>query len=332
MIPATMSLIDLPSPGAPDAMVLSTGPVPEVTPGHVLVHVQAAGVNRPDVAQRKGEYPPPPGASPILGLEVAGEIVSVGEGVSGFAIGDRVCGLANGGGYAQYCLLPQGQILPWPKGYDAVQAAALPETFFTVWANVFDIGQLKKGETLLVHGGSSGIGTTAIQLAKAFGAKVFVTAGSDEKCKACIDLGAERAINYRNEDFQAVIKSETDGKGVDVILDMVGAAYFDRNLSSLARNGRLVIIAFLQGAVADKANLTPILTKRLTVTGSTLRPRTADEKMAIRDGLLREVWPLLEAGTVAPVIHDIVPFAEVAEAHRLMESSTHIGKIILKLI
>ncbi|MBD8556253.1 NAD(P)H-quinone oxidoreductase [Rhizobium sp. CFBP 8762] len=332
MIPATMSLIDLPSPGAPDAMVLSTGPVPEVTPGHVLVHVQAAGVNRPDVAQRKGEYPPPPGASPILGLEVAGEIVSVGEGVTRFAVGDRVCGLANGGGYAQYCLLPQGQVLPWPKGYDAVQAAALPETFFTVWANVFDIGRLKKGETLLVHGGSSGIGTTAIQLAKAFGAKVFVTAGSDDKCKACIDLGAERAINYRNEDFQAVIKTQTDGKGVDVILDMVGAAYFDRNLSSLARNGRLVIIAFLLGAVADRANLTPILTKRLTVTGSTLRPRTADEKMAIRDGLLRDVWPLLEAGTVAPVIHDIVPFADVAEAHRLMESSTHIGKIILKLI
>jgi putative PIG3 family NAD(P)H quinone oxidoreductase len=326
-----MRFVDLPSFGAPEVMILSSGPLPVVKPGEILVRVEAAGVNRPDVAQRQGTYPPPKDANPVLGLEIAGEVVALGDGVTGFALGDKVCGLANGGAYAQYCVLPAGQALYWPKGYDAVRAAALPETFFTVWANLFQMAALTEGESVLIHGGSSGIGTTAIQLARAFGATVYATAGSKEKCDACEKLGAKRAINYKTEDFAEVIKAETAGQGVDVVLDMIGAAYFEKNLSVLARDGCLSIIAFLGGNTADKVNLAPIMVKRLTVTGSTMRPRTADEKRAVRDDLLAEVWPLLEAGKVAPVIHSVVDFDHVVDAHRLMETSSHIGKIVLKI-
>lgn len=330
-LPETMRFIDLPSHGGPEVMRLSQAPLPKPAKGEVLVKVEAAGVNRPDVAQRQGTYPPPKDASPILGLEIAGEVVALGEGVTEFKLGDKVCALANGGGYAQYCTVPAGQALPFPKGYDAVKAAALPETFFTVWANLFQMAGLTEGESVLIHGGTSGIGTTAIQLAKAFGAEVYATAGSAEKCEACVKLGAKRAINYREEDFAAVIKAETDGKGVDVVLDMIGAAYFEKNLSALAKDGCLSIIAFLGGAVAEKVNLAPIMVKRLTVTGSTMRPRTADEKRAIRDDLVAEVWPLIESGQLAPVINRVFTLDEVVEAHRLMESSSHIGKIVMRV-
>ncbi|MGF6172426.1 NAD(P)H-quinone oxidoreductase [Ensifer sp. 4252] len=330
-IPSEMTFVDLPSPGGPEHMVLSKGPLPTLKAGDILVRVEAAGINRPDVLQRKGDYPPPPGASPILGLEVAGEVVALGEGTQGFSIGDKVCALANGGGYAEYAAVPATQALAWPKGYDAVKAAALPETFFTVWANVFDMAGLKAGETILVHGGSSGIGTTAIQLAKASGAEVFVTAGSTEKCRACEALGAKRAINYRDEDFKSVVLEETGGRGVDVILDMVGGRYFDRNIGSLAKDGRLSIIAFLGGAKVEAANIAPILSKRLHVMGSALRPRTAAEKQSIRDGLLATAWPLLEAGNVAPVIHAVLPFEQVADGHRMMEEGDHIGKIVMSM-
>ncbi|SCX13382.1 Beta-ketoacyl-acyl-carrier-protein synthase I [Agrobacterium sp. DSM 25558] len=330
-LPETMKFVDLPTFGAPDVMTFATGPLPAPKAGEILVKVQAAGINRPDVAQRQGTYPAPKDASPVLGLEIAGEVVALGGGVNEFALGDQVCALANGGGYAQYCVVPAGQALPFPKGYDAVKAAALPETFFTVWANLFQMAGLTEGETVLIHGGSSGIGTTAIQLAKAFGADVYTTAGSKEKCEACEKLGAKRAINYREEDFAEVIKSETDGKGVDVILDMIGASYFQKNLASLAKDGCLSIIAFLGGNMAEKVDLRPIMVRRLTVTGSTMRPRTADEKRAIRDELVTQVWPLLEAGEIAPVIHDIIDFDHVADGHRLMESSSHIGKIVMRL-
>lgn len=330
-LPHDMNYVDLSKPGGPEAMTIARGPVPELKPGHLLLRVEAAGINRPDVMQRQGKYPPPEGASPIMGLEVAGEVVAIGEGVEGFALGDKVTALANGGGYAEYCAVPASQALPWPKTYDATRAAALPETFFTVWANVFQMADLVEGESFLVHGGTSGIGTTAIQLASAFGAQVFATAGSAEKCKACETLGARRAINYREEDFSAVLKAETEGRGVDVILDMVGAPYFARNLDSLARDGRLAMIAFSGGATLSDVSLVPIMTKRLRVMGSALRPRTAVEKEAIRDDLLEDVWPLLEEGAVSPVIHAVLPFANVAEAHRLMEDGQHIGKIILTL-
>ncbi|MFJ1307521.1 NAD(P)H-quinone oxidoreductase [Agrobacterium sp. P15N1-A] len=331
ILPETMRFIDLPSHGGPEVMRLSQAPLPKPAKGEVLVKVEAAGVNRPDVAQRQGIYPPPKDASPILGLEIAGEVVALGEGVTEFKLGDKVCALANGGGYAQYCTVPAGQALPFPKGYDAVKAAALPETFFTVWANLFQMAGLTEGESVLIHGGTSGIGTTAIQLAKAFGAEVYATAGSAEKCEACVKLGVRRAINYREEDFAEVVKSETGGKGVDVVLDMIGAAYFEKNLAALAKDGCLSIIAFLGGAVAEKVNLTPIMVKRLTVTGSTMRPRTADEKRAIRDDLVAEVWPLIESGQLAPVINRVFTLDEVVEAHRLMESSNHIGKIVMRV-
>jgi len=330
-LPASMRFVDLPSFGAPEVMVLSSSPLPSLRPGEILLKVEAAGVNRPDVAQRQGIYPPPKDANPVLGLEVAGEVVALGEGVKDFSVGDRVCALANGGGYAEYCAVPAGQALPFPNGYDAVRAAALPETFFTVWANLFQMAGLTEGETVLIHGGTSGIGTTAIQLAKVFGAEVFATAGSAEKCAACERLGARRAINYREEDFVEVIREETGKRGVDAVLDMIGAAYFEKNLSCLAKDGCLSIIAFLGGAVAEKVDLRPIMVKRLTVTGSTMRPRTAEEKRGIRDELVAEVWPFLDAGDVAPVIHSVLPFEQVVEAHRLMESSQHIGKIVLKL-
>lgn len=330
-LPSTMRFVDLPSFGGPEVMTFSNGPLPSPKAGELLVKVQAAGINRPDVAQRQGNYPAPKDASPVLGLEVAGEVVALGEGVSDFQIGDRVCALSNGGGYAEYCVVPAGQALPFPAGYDAVKAAAVPETFFTVWANLFQMAGLTEGESVLIHGGSSGIGTTAIQLAKAFGAEVYTTAGSKEKCDACEKLGAKRAINYREEDFAAVIKEATGGKGVDVILDMIGASYFEKNIASLAKDGCLSMIAFLGGTVAEKVDLRPIMVKRLTVTGSTMRPRTGDEKRAIRDELVEQVWPLLESGKLAPVIHDVIDFDQVAEGHRLMESSGHIGKIVMRV-
>lgn len=329
-LPSQMRYIDLPQPGAPEAMKLATGPLPELKPGDLLIRVEASGINRPDISQRQGSYPPPPGASPILGLEVAGEVAALGPETHGFQIGDKVCALANGGGYAEYLSVPATQTLAWPEGYDAIRAAALPETFFTVWANLFMMAGLKAGERVLIHGGSSGIGTTAIQLAKAIGATVFTTVGNAEKAEACLRLGASRAINYKAEDFAEVIKAEAKG-GVNVVLDMIGAAYFEKNLACLARDGRLSIIAFLGGAVAEKANLTPIMVKRLRVMGSTMRPRTAEEKREIRDELQAKVWPLIEAGQVAPLIHKVFDFADVVEAHRLMESSDHIGKIVLRV-
>ncbi|WP_345900526.1 NAD(P)H-quinone oxidoreductase [Martelella sp. UBA3392] len=314
--------------GAPDVMSIASGPRPTPGPGEVLVKVAAAGVNRPDVAQRQGNYPPPPGASPILGLEVAGTVAGLGEGVTGFAVGDRVCGLANGGGYAEFCILPEGQVLPAPDGLDDVSAAALPETFFTVWANLFMMAGLEKGKNVLIHGGTSGIGTTAIQLAKVFGAStIFTTAGSAEKCAAAERLGVDVAINYREKDFSEVIK-ETSG-GVDIILDMIGGAYFQRNLSALSRDGCLSIIAFLGGPKVENANLMPIMLKRLKVTGSTMRPRTDAEKREIRDELLEKVWPLIAAGKVKPVIDRVFAFEDVVEAHRRMEGGDHIGKIVL---
>lgn len=330
-LPSTMRFVDLPNFGGPEVMTFSNGPRPSPKAGEILVKVEAAGINRPDVAQRQGNYPAPKDASPVLGLEISGEVVALGEGVHEYKIGDRICALANGGGYAEYCVVPAGQALPFPKGYDAVRAAALPETFFTVWANLFQMAGLTEGESVLIHGGSSGIGTTAIQLAKAFGAEVYTTAGSKEKCDACEKLGAKRAINYREEDFAAVIKDETGGKGVDVILDMIGASYFEKNIASLAKDGCLSIIAFLGGTIAEKVDLRPIMVKRLTVTGSTMRPRTADEKRAIRDELVEQVWPLLETGKLAPVIHDVIDFTQVAEGHKLMESSVHIGKIVMRV-
>jgi NADPH2:quinone reductase len=329
-LPSMMTHVALNGAGGPEVMRLVTGPRPEPAADEVLIRVLAAGVNRPDIAQRAGRYPPPPGASPILGLEVAGEVVACGAQVATLRVGERVCALANGGGYAEYCAVPHSQCLPWPSGYDAVRAAALPETHFTVWANLFQAGGLAAGKTALVHGGTSGIGVTAIRLAKAFGATIHVTAGSDEKCAACIGLGADAAINHRTQDFAAEIHRLSAGRGVDVILDMVGAGYFSRNIASLARDGRLVIIAFLQGAKLHDADLGPIMQKRLIVTGSTLRPRTTAEKAAIAAELRERVWPLLDAGRCAPVVHAVFPLTDVAAAHRLMESGGHIGKIVLE--
>jgi putative PIG3 family NAD(P)H quinone oxidoreductase len=278
--------------------------------------------------QREGGYPPPPGASDIPGLEIAGRVVALGPDVAGIKLDDQVTALVTGGGYAEYCVAPAPQCLPIPKGLTAIQAAALPETFFTVWTNVFDRGALQPGESLLIHGGSSGIGTTAIQLASALGARVFVTAGSADKCKACEDLGAERAINYRDEDFVAVVKELTGGKGVNVILDMVGGSYVQRNISALAPDGRLCYIAFLGGSKAE-VNLAPVMLKRITISGSTLRAREVAFKAGIARNLKKTVWPLLEAGTIAPVIHKTFALRDAAQAHELMESSAHIGKIVL---
>ena len=317
--------------GGPELMRMATGPVPAPKAGELLIRVEAAGVNRPDVQQRKGAYPPPPGASPLLGLEVAGEVVALGDGVEGFTVGDKVCALANGGGYAEYCSAPAGQCLPWPTGYDAIRAAALPETYFTVWANLFQLGRLQPGERALVHGGTSGIGVTAIQLAHEFGSRVYATAGTREKCDACLRFGADAAINYKEADFAASIKEFTEGKGVDVVLDMVGGAYAAQNLRCLAMDGRLVLIAFLGGSKAEGLDLTPIMVRRLTVTGSTMRPRTAAQKAAIATALRETVWPVLEAGRCGPVIHAVFPLEKADEAHRLMESSTHIGKIMLSV-
>ena len=328
-LPAEMRFIAHGTGGAPEVMHLATGPLPIPKPDEVLIRVQAVGVNRPDVAQRQGSYPPPAGASPILGLECAGEVVEAGPDAAPWQVGDRVCALTNGGAYAEYCTAPATQCLPWPKGFDAVRAAALPETFFTVWANLFGHGKLAAGETALVHGGSSGIGTTAIMLGTAMGAKIIATAGSAEKCAECVKLGAIAAINYREQDFVEEVKRITDGQLVNVVLDMVGGSYFQKNLRCLATDGRLVFIAFLGGEKAEQVDLRPIMMKRLIVTGSTMRPRTTAQKGVIADALRDKVWPLLEAGTLAPVIHAVMPLEEVVAAHALMESSAHVGKIML---
>jgi NADPH2:quinone reductase len=330
-LPPTMTHIEMAAPGGPEVLRTTTGPVPSPKPDEVLIRVLAAGVNRPDVAQRSGSYPPPPGASPLLGLEVAGEIVSVGAEVTQYKPGDRVCALTNGGGYAEYCVAPAPQCLPWPTGYDAVRAAALPETYFTVWANLFQGGRLARGESTLIHGGSSGIGVTAIQLAREFGATVYATAGSGEKCAACVKLGAAAAINYRTQDFVEEIARLTGKHGVDVVLDMVGAPYLQRDLRVLAMDGRLVLIAFLQGSKAENFDFVTVMTKRLTITGSTMRPRSTAQKGAIAAALREKVWPVLDAGRCGPVIHATFPLAEAAAAHRLMESSVHIGKIMLRV-
>ena len=328
-VPQMMTHIAHGAGGGPEVLVPVSGPVPAPKPDEVLIRVLAAGVNRPDVQQRSGNYPPPPGASPIIGLEVAGEVVAVGPEAGPWQVGDRVCALTNGGGYAEYCVAPAPQCLPWPAGFDALHAASLPEVFFTVWANLFGHGRLVAGEAVLIHGGTSGIGVTAIQLAKAFGATVYATAGSPEKIAACRELGADAAIDYRAEDFVEAVKRLTEGKLVDVILDMVGGAYFARNLRCLRMDGRLVLIAMLGGNVAEKVDLLPIMLRRITVTGSTMRPRTTAQKAAIAAALRAKAWPLLEAGRCAPPIYRTFPLAEAAAAHRLMESSAHIGKIML---
>jgi NADPH:quinone reductase len=323
-----MIAIEITRPGDPDVLVAVERPRPSAAAGEVLIKVAAAGVNRPDVFQRRGSYPPPPGASDIPGLEVSGTVEEVGAGVHQFAVGDAVCALVAGGGYAEYCTAPAPQCLTSPRGFDLVAAAAIPETFFTVWTNVFDRGRLQRGETLLVHGGSSGIGTTAIQLARARGAHVLATAGSPEKCAACERLGAERAIDYRRQDFVAIVRDVTGGRGADVVLDIVGAEYFARNIDALAVEGRLVEIATLHGAKTE-LNLQTVMQRRLTITGSTLRARSIADKGAIARAVHQHVWPLFESGAVKPVIHATFPLRAAADAHRLLESSAHIGKLVL---
>ncbi|ALG71367.1 NAD(P)H-quinone oxidoreductase [Azospirillum thiophilum] len=327
-LPDSMRCVEITQPGGPEVLRPARRPAPVPGPGEILVEVAAAGVNRPDTLQRQGRYDPPPGASDLPGLELSGTVIAIGEGVEDWASGDRVCALVAGGGYADYCAVPAVQALPVPGPLSMVEAAAVPETFFTVWTNVFERGALKRGETLLIHGGSSGIGTTAIQLAKAFGATVFTTAGSDDKCRACEELGADRAINYRTEDFVTVIREATGGRGVDVVLDMVGGDYIARDVEIMAVDGRHVSIAFLQGSKVS-LNMAPVMTKRLTLTGSTLRARPVAEKGRIAAALREHVWPLLESGAIKPQIHRVFPLEEAEDAHRLMESSTHIGKIVL---
>ena len=325
-----MKAIEIIQPGGPEVLKSCERPTPTPAAGEVLIRVHAAGVNRPDVLQRMGSYAPPADASDLPGLEVAGEIIGGDVGVSGFAIGSQVCALVHGGGYAEFCVAPAVQCLPIPKGLDLLQAASLPETFFTVWSNVFDRARLAPGENLLVQGGTSGIGVTAIQMARALGHRVFATAGSDDKARACEALGAERGINYRSEDFVAVIKQLTDKRGVNVVLDMVGGDYVPRELKCLADDGRLVLIALLGGAQAQ-VPLGEVLMRRLSITGSTLRPRPVAFKAAIAANLRQHVWPLIESGAIKPVIFRSFPMEQAAEAHRLMESSTHIGKIMLRL-
>ncbi|MES1990522.1 MAG: NAD(P)H-quinone oxidoreductase [Pseudomonadota bacterium] len=325
-----MKAIAITKPGGPEVLVQTEIDTPTPGVGEILIRVEAAGVNRPDIFQRMGLYAPPTGSPDTPGLEVAGEVAAIGSGVTRWAVGDHVCALVSGGGYAQYCVAHESHALPQPHGFNAIEAAGLPETFFTVWTNVFERGALKGGETFLVHGGSSGIGTTAIQLARIFGARVFATAGSPEKCAACVELGAEAAINYRAQDFVTEVKALTDKRGVDVILDMVGGDYIARNIEAAAPDGRIVSIAFLNGSVAE-VNFMPVMLKRLTLTGSTLRPRSINQKASIADALREKVWPLLDAGRVKPLIDATYPLSDAAKAHELMEKSSHIGKIILTL-
>ena len=316
--------------GGPEVLVPAQTDVPVLSPGEVLIKVAFAGVNRPDCSQRSGRYPPPKGASPIMGLEVSGHIAAMGEGVRGWALGDRVCALCNGGGYADFVAVPASQALPIPQGMGLLQAAALPENYFTVWINLFLRGHLKAGDTLLVHGGSSGIGLTAIQLAKAFGAKVYCTTGSVEKNMACLKAGADAAINYKTQDFVTETLGLTQGQGVDIVLDMVGGDYVDRNLKVLAVEGRLIQIAFLQGAKVN-VDLTSLMVKRIAFTGSTLRPRTIEDKAHIAQSLQEHVWPLLGQGKALPIIDRVFEMDDASLAHGLMESSVHVGKIMLKI-
>jgi NADPH:quinone reductase len=328
---ATMRAIEIKAPGGPEVLVACERPRPQPLPGELLIAVQASGVNRPDVLQRKGLYPMPPGVSDLPGLEVAGTVAAGAAedlAAAGLALGDPVCALLAGGGYAEFCVAPVGQCLPVPRGLAMVEAASLPETFFTVWQNVFAIARLQAGETLLVQGGSSGIGVAAIQMAKALGAKVIVTAGSDDKCAACVALGAEHAINYRTQDFVAEVRRLTAGRGADVVLDMVAGDYVAREVECLADDGRLAIIA-VQGGTKSGFDAGLVLRKRLAITGSTLRPRPLAYKAALAQDLARTVWPLVEAGRIKPVIHRVFAAAQAAEAHALMESSTHVGKIVL---
>ncbi|MDE1173747.1 MAG: NAD(P)H-quinone oxidoreductase [Parvibaculaceae bacterium] len=327
-LPATMTAIAIREPGGPEVLVPETIAVPVPGEGEILIRVKAAGINRPDVFQRQGFYNPPPGAPTTPGLEVAGEVAGVGPGVTRWTTGERVCALVGGGGYAEYCLVHESHVLPIPRGITDIEAGGIPETFFTVWANVFEGGSLKAGESLLIHGGSSGIGTTAIQIAKAMGARVFATAGNPEKCAACERLGAEKAINYREQDFVKEIKGLTGGRGVDVILDMVGGDYVQRNINSAAQGGRIVSIAFLNGSKAE-VDFMLMMLKSLTLTGSTLRARSLEEKARLTAALRRNIWPLIEAGRVKPLIEKTFPLAEAARAHELMETSSHIGKIVL---
>jgi len=329
-LPKHMQVVEIPRPGGPEVLRLTTRPLPQPRTGEVLICVAAAGVNRPDCLQRAGAYAPPPGASDLPGLEVAGTVVALGEGVKQWNEGDQVCALTPGGGYAQFCVTPASHCLPPPAAWSLVQAASLPETFFTVWINVFERARLAPGETLLVQGGSSGIGVGAIQIARALGHRVFVTAGTLEKCAACERLGAERAINYRTEDFVEVVKQLTAGKGVDVILDMVGGDYVPRELKCLATDGRLSLIAFLGGSRA-MLDMSDILVRRLTITGSTLRPRSVEFKTGIANALRQNVWPLIERGKIQAVIYKVFPLAQAAAAHELMESGAHIGKIVLEV-
>ncbi|MGE4612698.1 MAG: NAD(P)H-quinone oxidoreductase [Paracoccaceae bacterium] len=327
-MPSIMRAIEISESGGPDVLRLATRPVPTVGAEDILIKIVAAGVNRPDALQRAGAYAPPPDASDLPGLECSGEVVAIGSGVSRWSIGDQVCALLPGGGYAEYAITHQDHALRVPVGLSMIEAAALCEAFFTVWTNVFERGCLEAGETFLVHGGTSGIGTTAIQLTTAMGARVFATAGSDEKCAKCLELGAEVAINYNEEDYVEIVKNATNGRGVDLILDMVGGPYITRNIRALALEGRLAMIAFLGGPKAE-INFAQIMMKRITVTGSTLRPRSIQDKAVIADALREVVWPLIEVGKIAPVMDSTFPLADAADAHRRIESAGHIGKIVL---
>jgi len=330
-LPNQMHYVLAREPGEADALMLTTGPLPVAQDHDLLIRVLVAGVNRPDIMQRRGLYPPPAGASPIIGLEVAGEVVAVGRSVTLFKVGDRVTALTNGGGYAEYCTAPATQCLPWPTGFDAIQAGALPETYFTVWANLFQHGRLTRGESVLIHGGTSGIGVTALQLAREFGACAYVTVGSEAKALACMALGADAAINYKTDDFSQKIAELTAGAGVNVIIDIVGAPYFARNLACLSMDGRLVQVATMHGSKVEQFDLLRVMQKRLVITGSTMRPRSNSEKAALAQALRERVWPVLSAGRCKPQIYATFPLKDAAKAHALMESSQHIGKIMLEV-
>ncbi|KPU60282.1 NAD(P)H quinone oxidoreductase, PIG3 family protein [Pseudomonas fluorescens] len=329
-LPQTMTLIEITEPGGPGVLQPRQAPVPVAAAGEILIRVHAAGVNRPDALQRAGKYPLKPGMNPIPGLEVAGEVVAIGAGVSEFAPGDKVCALTNGGGYAQYCVVPASQALPIPEGLDWLQAAAIPETYFTVWANLFGLGGARQGQRVLIHGGTSGIGTTALMLCREFGIEAFATAGSEEKCTAIRELGAE-AINYRDQDFVQVIAEKTAGQGVNVILDIMGGSYLNNNVAALALEGRLVMLGFLGGAHARDVDLLAIMAKRAVVTGSLLRSRTQEEKAAIARQLHEHLWPVLSAGRCLPMIDQVYPLTDAAQAHARMEAGEHIGKIVLRV-
>jgi NADPH:quinone reductase len=331
MIPVTMRYIGYGEGGGPEVLHIAEGPVPEIGSREVLIEVHFAGVNRPDLLQRAGNYPPPPGASPILGLEVAGRVAAIGVEVTTWKVGDQVCALTPGGGYAEFCRTDERHCLPLPKGLALAASAAIPEAFFTVWANVVTRGRLRPGESILIHGGSSGIGYTAIQIAKQFGAVVFTTVGNEQKAQFCRGLGADHVINYRTADFVTEIKEVTNGRGIDIVLDMVGGPYIEKNISLLRSEGRLLQIAFLQGSTVSDFDFAPIMLRRLTVTGSTLRPRTVEEKASIAAALRERIWPLLESGQIKIVIHEIFEFSQVAEAHRMLERGEHAGKIVLSL-